>query len=67
MARRIKPTYQTHPALDTRWSYGCIAPRLCTSIGGSTPTVSDAYTIEELIEQFPLALSKLTSDAAAPV
>jgi hypothetical protein len=27
----------------------------------------DEYTIEELMEQFPLALFEMTSDAAAPV
>ena len=63
-----KPTYQTHPGLGY-----ALELRVCCTDGllhldwWFDTNRFDRYTIEELIEQFPLALFEMTSDAAAPV
>src|SRR5882724_4135662 len=63
-----KPTYETHPGLGY-----ALELRLYRTDGllrldwWFDTNRFDRYTIEELIEQFPLALFEMTSDAAAPV
>src|SRR5215475_5513997 len=62
------PTYETPPglgyALELRVYRGDGLIHLDWWYDG---TRFDRYTIEELMEQFPLALFEMTSDAAAPV
>ena len=63
-----KPTHQTHPGLGY-----ALELRVCRADGllhldwWFDTNRFDRYTIEELIEQFPLALFEMTSDAAAPM
>jgi hypothetical protein len=63
-----KPTHQTHPGLGY-----ALELRVYRTDGllhldwWFDANRFDRYTIEELIEQFPLALFEMTSDAAAPV
>jgi hypothetical protein len=63
-----KPTHQTHPGLGY-----ALELRVCRADGllhldwWFDTNRFDRYTIEELTEQFPLALFEMTSDAAAPM
>jgi hypothetical protein len=63
-----KPTYETHPGLGYALELRVYRTDGLLRLGWWFDTNRfDRYTIEELIEQFPLALFEMTSDAAAPV
>ena len=63
-----KPTYQTHPGLGYALELRMYRTDGLLHLDWWFDTnLFDRYTIEELIEQFPLALFEMTSDAAAPV
>ena len=62
------PMYETPPGLGYALELRVYRTGdCCTSIGGTTRPGSTATHVEELTEQFPLALFEMTSDAAAPV
>jgi hypothetical protein len=63
-----KPTHQTHPGLGYALELRVYRTDGLLHLDWWFDTNRfDRYTIEELIEQFPLALFEMTSDAAAPV
>jgi hypothetical protein len=63
-----KPMYETHPGLGYALELRVYRTDGLLHLDWWFDTIRfDRYTIEELIEQFPLALFEMTSDAAAPV
>ena len=63
-----KPTHQTHPGLGYALELRVYRTDGLLHLDWWFDTNRfDRYTIEELIEQFPLALFEMTSDAAAPM
>jgi hypothetical protein len=63
-----KPAHQTHPGLGYALELRVYRTDGLLHLDWWFDTNRfDRYTIEELIEQFPLALFEMTSDAAAPV
>ncbi|HVQ51414.1 MAG TPA: hypothetical protein VMS92_15330 [Mycobacterium sp.] len=63
-----RPTYETHPALGYALELRVYRTDGLLRLDWWFDTNRfDRYTVEELIEQFPLALFEMTSDAAAPV
>lgn len=64
----VTPTYQTHPGLGYALELRAYRIDGLLHLDWWFDTNRfDRYTVEELSEQFPLALFEMTSDAAAPV